>query len=100
MILDITKKKNTRPHWTSTVRQVVPPKALGRMGDKKSELETAIDALEKDIKETNDNMDDLLDMRNQAVDEFKQAMKDDANKSTNKQNTPHKACCPFRLHLV
>jgi len=53
--------------------------ALGRMGDKKSELETAIDALEKDIKETNDNMDDLLDMRNQAVDEFKQAMKDDAD---------------------
>ena len=74
--------------------------ALGRMGDKKSELETAIDALEKDIKETNDNMDDLLDMRNQAVDEFKQAMKDGANKATHNQHQPHQTCCPLCFHLV
>jgi len=52
--------------------------ALGRMGDKKSDLETAIKTLETDIADTKDDMTELLEMRNDAVAEFKQAMKDDA----------------------
>merc|ERR1719253_1277152 len=51
--------------------------ALERMGDKKGELETSILQLEKDIANTKDDMAELLDMRNEASKEFKQAMLDD-----------------------
>jgi peptidoglycan hydrolase CwlO-like protein len=51
--------------------------ALERMGDKKGELEASILQLEKDIANTKDDMRELLEMRNEASKEFKQAMLDD-----------------------
>mmetsp|Transcript_20737 Transcript_20737/g.54951 ORF Transcript_20737/g.54951 Transcript_20737/m.54951 type:complete len:717 (-) Transcript_20737:167-2317(-) len=52
--------------------------SLQRMGDKKLELEAAITQLESDMLSTEGDMKNLLEMRNEAVNEFKQAMKDDA----------------------
>jgi len=52
---------------------------LERQEDKKKKLNEQIDALEASIKKTNEEMAELLKMRNQEVKEFKQALKDDAD---------------------
>jgi len=52
---------------------------LERMGNTEKELEEEISALEGDIGTTNKNMKELLDMRNEESDDFKQALKDDTD---------------------
>merc|ERR1719218_154183 len=49
------------------------------MGNTKKELENEISELEKAIASTKKNQADLLDMRNQEVAAFRQALKDDAD---------------------
>jgi hypothetical protein len=50
---------------------------LKRYGNTKKELEDEISKLEDDIKDTDKDMDELLDFRNKEVGEFRQAVKDD-----------------------
>jgi hypothetical protein len=52
---------------------------LERMGTKQTELERTVDALIESIKETEAEMEELLKMRNKAVAEFRQAVKDDTS---------------------
>merc|ERR1719401_1002781 len=54
-------------------------KSLKRMENTKKDIEGDITNLEKDIKATKKDMADLLDMRNEEVSEFRQALKDDAD---------------------
>ena len=52
---------------------------LERMGDSETELKATVKSLEEQIGETKTNLDELLQMRNQESEEFKQALKDDAD---------------------
>jgi peptidoglycan hydrolase CwlO-like protein len=54
-------------------------KSLKRMGNTKKELEDEIGQLKKDIKATKKDMKELLDMRNDEVADFRQALKDDSD---------------------
>jgi len=53
--------------------------SLKRMKTTKKELQDEIEALEKEIAATKKNMQELLDMRNDEVADFRQALKDDAD---------------------
>jgi hypothetical protein len=53
--------------------------AIKRLEDEASAIKSEIKKLEDAISDTKKDMKDLLDMRNTAVDEFKQAMKDDTD---------------------
>jgi predicted nucleic acid-binding Zn-ribbon protein len=52
---------------------------LERMGTKQTELERQVEALIASIEATEQEMEELLKMRNKAVAEFRQAIKDDTN---------------------
>jgi len=52
---------------------------LERMGDTETELKATVKSLEEQIGETKTNLEELLQMRNQESEEFKQALKDDAD---------------------
>merc|ERR1719410_3306802 len=54
-------------------------KAIARMEDKEKTLENEIKALELQIEETKDEMQKQLDLRNEEVAQFRQALKDDAD---------------------
>jgi chromosome segregation ATPase len=54
-------------------------KSLKRMDNTKKELEEEIEQLKKDIKASEKDMAEMLKMRNKDVDEFRQALKDDAD---------------------
>merc|ERR1719440_1691391 len=54
-------------------------KMIERMENEKTELEKEIEALKEEIQSTNDNMDELLKMRNGEVADFRQALKDDTD---------------------
>jgi hypothetical protein len=53
--------------------------AIDRMGDEKKATEEKIDELSKQIKATDADMEELLEMRNKDSQEFKKALKDDAD---------------------
>merc|ERR1719181_593953 len=50
---------------------------IGRMGDNAKTLKDKVDALKEEIKKGNEEMDDLLEIRNRETADFKQALKDD-----------------------
>jgi len=54
-------------------------KSIKRMKNTKKELEGEIKTLKGDIKNTKKDMKELLKMRNEAVEEFRQALKDDSD---------------------
>mmetsp|Transcript_121795 Transcript_121795/g.191182 ORF Transcript_121795/g.191182 Transcript_121795/m.191182 type:complete len:704 (-) Transcript_121795:78-2189(-) len=52
---------------------------LGRMGNKKTEVETEITAVKSDISATKKSQEELLEFRNKEEAEFRQALKDDTD---------------------
>merc|ERR1719265_2936109 len=53
--------------------------SLGRMADEEKDLQTQIETLEASIKETETEMKEMLDNRNEEDKKFKQALKDDTD---------------------
>jgi septal ring factor EnvC (AmiA/AmiB activator) len=52
---------------------------LTRLGDKEDELKATISSLEDDLAKTKSDMEELLEMRNEEVEAFRKALKDDAD---------------------